>query len=513
MKMPARIQQLREHGWAGACLQMVMAGVFLFVLYIWLYHNTDLWNLWLPACTNNDEVVYNRQVAGVLAGGQPAGVFGYNESRAAVGHFGAWGPVLIWLYAIPGLLVGSGVNMMFWCNILLCVAGWVLFSCGARLTWKQNLVFVLALLFSGMPLPYLYSGTGEPSCYFLILAIMGSAVALQRGFRRWIFWLEVLLCAVVTVLRAYTVVFWIFPIAALWKSRRKHAVACIPMVGVSLAAYMVITDLFNAPFFSGGDVDFQAVQLLLQGKAGQAVQYQYQRVAQILQAFWIGNIWPTLTGDPTDIGCTGLILFLLMVTTGICIACDAARKRPIRFKVCALACVLISVAGLFSLYSLSPLARHFTMLMIPLLGALVCEGVAPVPAYLPLLLLLLVPRTELPELPVYDAGMDKQLQVVAEALTAQDEAQLSDDPWDHTLAYAFRDDVFHGYLYAVPDGMGIQFDRNTYLADPNNPIHSRYVMVEHGGDAEARLLDDGWQELVSTQDLVVYVCPQEPAAG
>ena len=47
-------------------------------------------------------------------------------------------------------------------------------------------------------------------------------------------------------------------------------------------------------------------------------------------------------------------------------------------------------------------------------------------------------------------------------------------------------------------------DNNTYLADPANPIYSRYAMVNHGTDAEARLLADGWQELVSTKDLVVY---------
>ena len=33
-------------------------------------------------------------------------------------------------------------------------------------------------------------------------------------------------------------------------------------------------------------------------------------------------------------------------------------------------------------------------------------------------------------------------------------------------------------------------------------------MVNHGTDAEARLLADGWQELVSTEALVVYERPE-----
>ena len=100
--------------------------------------------------------------------------------------------------------------------------------------------------------------------------------------------------------------------------------------------------------------------------------------------------------------------------------------------------------------------------------------------------------------------MAEQMDVVETALTDSVEARQSDDPWDYTLAYAYDDDVFHGYLYAVPAGMGIEFDWNTYLADPNNTIYSRYAMVNHGTDAEKRLLNDGWQELVSTEDLVVY---------
>ena len=85
------------------------------------------------------------------------------------------------------------------------------------------------------------------------------------------------------------------------------------------------------------------------------------------------------------------------------------------------------------------------------------------------------------------------------------------DPWDHTLAYAYDDGVFHGYLYAVPAGMGIQFDQNTYLADINNPIHSQYVMTSHGSETETRLLADGWRELVSTEDLIVYERPETGA--
>lgn len=76
-----------------------------------------------------------------------------------------------------------------------------------------------------------------------------------------------------------------------------------------------------------------------------------------------------------------------------------------------------------------------------------------------------------------------------------------------TLAYAYDDGVFHGYLYAVPDGMGIEFDKNSYLWDAENPIYSRYVMCGHDTRVAARLLAENWQQVVSTEDLVIYKRP------
>ena len=63
------------------------------------------------------------------------------------------------------------------------------------------------------------------------------------------------------------------------------------------------------------------------------------------------------------------------------------------------------------------------------------------------------------------------------------------------------------YIRAVPDGMGIEFDKNSYLWDEENPISSRYVMCGHDTRVAARLLAENWQQVVSTEDLVIYKRP------
>ena len=106
-------------------------------------------------------------------------------------------------------------------------------------------------------------------------------------------------------------------------------------------------------------------------------------------------------------------------------------------------------------------------------------------------------------LPEINTEMAAQMEIVEQVLR-EDAADAGSDPWNSTLAYAYDDTVFHGYLYAVPDGMGIEFDKNSYLWDAENPIYSRYVMCGHGTRVEERLLAESWQELVSTEDLVIY---------
>lgn len=154
------------------------------------------------------------------------------------------------------------------------------------------------------------------------------------------------------------------------------------------------------------------------------------------------------------------------------------------------------------MYNIDP--RHMMLLAILLLGAIVVEDAAPAVVWLPILVVLLLPMNfERGSQPEMNEVMAAQMTVVEDALAA-DVQTAGADPWDNTLAYTYDDGVFHGYLYAVPDGMGIEFDKNSYLWDAENPIYSRYVMCGHGTRVEERLLAENWQELVSTEDLVVY---------
>ncbi|WP_455501316.1 hypothetical protein [Gemmiger sp.] len=185
-----------------------------------------------------------------------------------------------------------------------------------------------------------------------------------------------------------------------------------------------------------------------------------------------------------------------------CLIWDARKGRPLTLKACALVCSAIIALVLLVMYNIDP--RHLMLLAVLLLAAIVAEDAAPAVVWLPLLVVLLVPMNfERSTLPEKNEDMAAQMTVVEDALAA-DVRDAGRDPWNHTLAYTYDDGVFHGYIYAVPAGMGVEFDKNTYLADAANPVYSRYVMCGHDTDTAARLLADGWQELVSTEKLVIY---------
>lgn len=484
----------------NALLCVLGAVVFLAGFYF-LTSRTPLNKIWLPTTMNNDEVLYNRQVVSVITHGGPQGYFGYQEGTADIGRYGTWGPLLIWAYALPGFLFGSSVNVVLWCNLLFITLGIAAFARSAKLNWWQCIVLCAGLFAIAMPIRSCISGASEAMHYMLAFLIVGSAAALHRTDKPG--WLAVCAaaCAVETIFRPYALLFWMFPLTAVWQNKRRRS-ACFVTAAAGFGVSLFAMTKLAAPYFSDGGMDFDGVQLLLQGHPIAAIRYEWTRATALLGNAWLYDIWPTIKGGKTYIG-GGCVTFLVVVLAAVgCLLWDKRKGRPVVLKACALFCSAAIALVLLTMYNIDP--RHMMLLAILLLGAIVVEDAAPAVVWLPILVVLLLPMNfERGSQPEMNEVMAAQMTVVEDALAA-DVQTAGADPWDNTLAYTYDDGVFHGYLYAVPDGMGIEFDKNSYLWDAENPIYSRYVMCGHGTRVEERLLAENWQELVSTEDLVVY---------
>ena len=311
----------------NALLCVLGAVVFLAGFYF-LCYRTPLNEVWLPTTMNNDEALYNRQVVSVLTHGGPQGYFGYQESTADIGRYGTWGPLLIWAYALPGLLFGASVNVVLWCNLLLIAVGIAMFARCARLNYWQCIALCGALFSIMLPLRSCVSGASEAMHYMLALLIVGTAAALHRsGKTGWLIACAAA-CAVETIFRPYALLFWVFPLTAVWQNKRRRA-ACLGTAAGGFAVSLFAMAKLAAPYFSDGGMDFDGIRLLLQLHPVAAARYECARAAALLHAAWRDDILPTLHGETTYIG-GGCVTFLAVVLVAVvCLVWDKHKGRPL----------------------------------------------------------------------------------------------------------------------------------------------------------------------------------------
>ena len=482
----------------------VLAGALVFLLlYEWIVYKVPVTEIYLPASSWSDEVVYSKQLAAVVQYGAPQGYFGFNESHADIGTFAAWGPAVFWIYAIPGFFL-RGQNAFIWCNLFFAVVGWLVFARAARLKLWQQAAFGVVLACLNAPIRYIFSAMQEPLHYALVLAITGTAVLVRRNGRRAAWIALCLLCAAATLVRPYNGVYWLYPLVLAWPHRRKLA-GCLAGAAASLAGTLVLMSKFYAPYFFT-NVDTEPLRMLARLQVFSAVKYT---VNKLVTAFTqVGQeVAGALSGQG---GGYYLAFFLLFAVTAVCLAWDVYHRRPAFWKSCALAAAAVIFLALMLMYRTTEASRHTLVLDLLLLAALVLEsprpavGTAAVTVVLTAVGILGLTAAGGFGMPGWHEAIAGESEALQAALTQSQASVDSQDPWDHTIAYSFGDAAHVGMLYAAPDGMGLQFDEAAYLLDPEHEIQSRYMMTSSGSEVEQRLLAEGWTLLFEGQYCTVY---------
>lgn len=495
---------------AGARLVCAAGAALIFLLvYERVVYGVPFSKIYLPASSWSDEVYYVKQLSAVVQHGAPQGYFGFNESHADIGRFAAWGPAVFYLYAIPGLIF-RGQNAFLLCNLFFVVAGWLCFVWDTRLSWQRQLLFGLAMAALNAPIRYVFSAMQEPLHYAFVLAAAGLTAAIRRRCKHsgatWAVLFFV--CAAATLARPYNAVLWLFPLVLAWPQRRAVA-GTIAGAAVSAAGTLVLMKKFYAPYLFT-NVDLGAVEELLAGRPIDAARDVWHK---LLDAFrQLGQE----IGAGSRVGSCYLLLFVLLGVTLACLAWDAAHKRPLFWKSCALTITLVVFLALMLMYRPVDAVRHTIVYDLLLLAALLAEQPPLTAAAAPVLLAVLsmvgirmttaVGDSDASTfaMPAYSEALAQEVADLRDAFT-ESQAQLqSSDPWNHVCAYVLGGGSHFGMLYAVPDGMGLQFDEEEYLLDPANEIHSRYVMTNTDSSVGRYLEENGWTLLYNGAAASVY---------
>ena len=488
--------------WLSTAATVAAALAFL-LLYEWVVYKVPVTQIYLPASSWSDEVVYSKQLAAVVQYGGPQGYFGFNESHADIGTFAAWGPAIFWMYAIPGFFF-RGQNAFLWCNLFFVVAGWLVFARAARLKAWQQVVFGVVLACLNAPIRYVFSAMQEPLHYALVLGLAGTAVLVRKTGRKAAWAALCVLCAAATLARPYNAVYWLYPLVLAWPHRRA-LLRCGAGAVASLAATLVLMSKFYAPYFFT-NVDTAPLRMLAHLQVFSAVRYTADKLATAFTQ--VGQeIAGALRGEG---GGYYLVFFLLLAVTMACLVWDCRHGRPVFWKGCAVAAAGVIFLALMLMYRTAEASRHTLVLDVLLLAALVLEsprpaaGTAAVTVVLTLTGILGLTANGGFGMPAWHEAVARESASLEAALIASQAEVDGEDPWDRTVAYSFGDGAHVGMLYAVPDGMGLQFDEAVYLEDAAHAIQSRYMMTSSGSAVEQRLLAEGWTLLYEGEYCTVY---------
>lgn len=329
-------------GWAYTLCTAAAALVFL-LAYELVVYRVPVTEIFLPVSSWSDEVIYSKQLAAAVQYGAPQGYFGFNESHAAVGTYAAWGPAVFLVYALPGLLL-RGQNAFLWCNLLFVVLGWTFFARAARLGWKRQLAFAVALAAMNAPIRYVFSAMQEPLHYALMLAVLGCGILARRDKSRAAWAGLCVLCAVATLVRPYEAVLWLFPLALCRQDRRRIAV-CVAGGTVSLGGTLVLMSKFYAPYFFT-NVDVSPLQELARGQVVSAVRDVAHKLLDALRT--VAEMLADQLANRS--GGQYLLFFLLLGVTLVCLIVDARAGRPVFWKGCAAVTAVIVFLALLLMY-------------------------------------------------------------------------------------------------------------------------------------------------------------------
>lgn len=488
--------------WLDTVASAAIALAFL-LLYAWLVYGVPLNRIYLPASSWSDEVVYSKQLAAVVRYGAPLGYFGFNESHAQLGTFAAWGPMIFWVYGLPGLLL-RGENAFVWCNLFFAVAGWLVFVRAVRLSVPRQIVFAILLACLNAPVRYVFSAMQEPLHYALVLAILGTAYRVRTTGRRPAWVALGILCAVATLTRAYNAVYWLFPLVLAWPRRRAVA-GCLAGAGFSTAGTLFLMSRCYAPYFFT-NVDTEPLRMLAHLQVLSAAKYIYYKLAGALT-----QVGQEIAGAFSGQGGGYYLVFLglLAVTVG-CFVWKRCRRRPCFWTGCAAVAAAVIFLALMLMYRPAEASRHTLVLDVLLLAVLVLENPRPAAATTAAIAVLTAAGVVALTanggfgMPSYREQIAVEVEALHTALADSQQTVESEDPWDHTLAYAFGNDAHVGMLYAAPDGMGLQFDESAWLVDPAHTIRSRYMMTGADSEVARRLQDEGWTVLYQGEYCTVY---------
>lgn len=475
-------------------------------------------DIYLPASQWNDEIIYYKEVEGMVNYGMPLGYFGYSENHALIGSLSVWSPVLILPWYLWGLLFGWNLLSPIWCNIVMMMVAMGIFCLLAKPTWKQaswiTLFYMLFLHFTR----YALSAQVETVVYAFLIVLLGITYSLKRSYSRGKVVAFYLFAAFLTLMRPYFILLGCIPGYYLYKKNKRYLSVGIGMMLLQLVLYFSVTHYFCSPYLDG--------QSLLGGSwievfFTEGLKAGFKNFLYVFLSSW--NTFMSYIGSSISYGSSyaenaGIMFAILfgLLCYKLVMAFRRKEKEEILwngFWVFYFVAMFMAVVYLFGIASGQKHTLCFTVLGLFILAMDGLEmskmlGLSAVMAYL--FVFSTTGGGYAWGIPYVDINVQGELRKGETAL--QEKIELTDTlSYDNTIVWVFDDVIEESFvytnwqmLYALPPGMGINMCLFDSIASDLSNIQSKYIFVAAGGRTDQHCQKIGAKKLVEYGDSIIY---------
>lgn len=486
----------KESGNIGAIVSILFFISIPFIACVMICLKEGIWinEVYIANSFWNDEAFYYKMIGAVARYNQPLGYFGYNGSYANIGRFGPWSPVLFIFYILYAKIFGWSMLSPIYCNILLMTMAMAVFAFLVRPTRKQVCFFGLLYCFSTIITRYVFSDMSEITIYALLIVYIGISVRMLRQKEKHNAWYEIALNGLtflLTLMRPYWLLLTVIP--GYYWYHRSHKKIIVVWEGVwslvCVVVYFFISKNFCAAYYKS-IIDFDWLTMLFD--------HPIQGVHNMLHIL-VSSIWEILqsagegivNGSPAGSIYTLYILAMIYFISVYRQCTDSDIK-----KFCLgywLFYFVVMLMAIIYLYDINVGSRHATGFILIFIFIIAFAETSK-KKYLLLLgsfVWLLCIRATEPytyQIPVYTDEKAEELEKGRDELTRKGDLidLSSNDPWDNTIIWLYSDEsvMDFTYLYALPDGLGIELYFKEDVLRNFDELKPKYIMTNIGEEID-----------------------------
>lgn len=498
----------KEYG--NQILKGIVVLLFPLVLCLLFFgvRGISILDLYVPDLYNNDCFFYYKMVQGIIENGFPKGYFGFQESRAIIGSFGVWSPLILVPWAIWGILFGWGYTSPFVCNMVLLGLALMVFVLLTRMEWKNILCMLGVIGLIPCLSLYIMSCLPEVNLLSILILFFSFAIGIQYTKRKKMY--IVLMGAItiyLTIIRPFMIVLAIVPCYYLFKQKIKGAFwFSAGLVVSSVSLYALGSHYFSAEYFI--DVmNFSLFEYVLHGQWKDACKYVLECVRNI------APIMVTCIKEAFLLGTNAGTIYVVTIIITIISVYHIFLDKKVKCKIAHIMLVLmyVSIVGaIFLVYrQVHEGARH--MFMFAVAGCMVCCSEKGIFSYISrsvlaaTLIAIIYCGTLLPV--DYDIPIQTEYTKVSveywEKAFAEHDFELSDRiGYENTLIWYLGGN--YSELFGTPKGIGISCCSREYIMNHFSELKSRFIAAPVGTEVEQMCQESGFLEIGRTATTAIY---------